>query len=63
MGGRGGGTCGADGWDGAIVRGKLDSFGDTFDAGPRNVDTVTLVVVRGGSENILPHVDRKSVVR
>ena len=32
------------------MRGKLYSFGDTFGAGPRNVDAVTLVVVRGGSE-------------
>ena len=29
---------------------KLYSFGDTFGAGPRNVDAVTSVVVRGGSE-------------
>ena len=26
------------------------SFGDTFGAGPRNVDAVTSVVVRGGSD-------------
>ena len=32
------------------MREKLYSFGDTFGAGPRNVDAVTLVVVRGGSE-------------
>ena len=30
--------------------GKIYSFGDTFGAGPRNVDAVTSVVVRGGSE-------------
>ena len=29
---------------------KLDSFGDTFGAGPQNVDAATTVVVRGGSE-------------
>ena len=50
MGGRGGVTCGAAGWDRSIVRGKLDSFYDTFGVGPRNVDAVTSVVVRGGSE-------------
>ena len=49
-GGSGGGVCGTDGWDGAIVRGKLDSFGNTFDMGPRNVDAVKTVVVRGGSK-------------
>ena len=32
------------------IEGKLDSFGDMFGAGTRNVDAVTLVVVRGGSE-------------
>ena len=30
--------------------GKLDSFGDTFGAGPRNVNAVIMVVVRGRSE-------------
>ena len=49
-GGSGGGACGTSGWDRAIVRGKLDSFGDTFSAGPWNVDAVTMMVVRGGSE-------------
>ena len=49
-GGSGGGACGADGWDGAIMRVKLDSFGNTFGAGPRNVDAVTSVVVRVGSK-------------
>ena len=49
-GGSGGGACGAAGWGRAIVRVKLDSFGDTFGAGPRNVDAVTSVVVRGGSK-------------
>ena len=58
-GGSGGGACGAAGWDGAIVREKLDSFGDTFDAGPRNVDAVTTVVVRGGSK--IPSVDTVGV--
>ena len=48
-GGSGGGTCGAAGWDREIVREKLDIFGDTFGAGTRNIDAVTLVVVRGGS--------------
>ena len=37
------------------MREKLDSFGDTFGAGPRNVDAVTLVGVRGGSE--IPTID------
>ena len=32
------------------MREKIYSFGDTFGAGPRNVDAVTSVVVRGGSE-------------
>ena len=32
------------------MREKLYSFGDTFGAGPRNVDAVTSVVVKGGSE-------------
>ena len=54
-GGSSGGACGAAGWDGEIVRGKLDSFGDTFGAGLRNVDAVTSVVVRGRSE--IPTVD------
>ena len=51
----GGGACGTAVWDRAIVRGKLYSFGDTFGAGPRNVDVVTTVVVRGGSD--IPTVD------
>ena len=54
-GGSDGGACGADVWDGAILIGKLDSFGDTFGAGPWNVDAVTSVVVRGESE--IPAVD------
>ena len=33
----------------------IDSFGDTFGVGPRNVDAVTSVVVRGGSQ--IPTVD------
>ena len=41
------------------MREKLDSFGDTFGAGPRNVDAVTLVVVRGGSE--IPTIDTVGV--
>ena len=48
-GGSGGGACGTAGWDGAIMRGELDSFGDTFSVSPQNVDEVTTVVVRGGS--------------
>ena len=32
------------------MRKKLYSFGDAFSAGPRNVDAVTSVVVRSGSE-------------
>ena len=40
---------------GAIVREKLDSFGDTFGVGPRNVDALTSVVVRGGS--VIPTID------
>ena len=32
------------------MREKLNSFGDTFGAVPRDVDAVTSVVVRGGSE-------------
>ena len=32
------------------MREKFNSFGDKFGAGPRNVDAVTSVVVRGGSE-------------
>ena len=32
------------------MRGKLYSFGNTFGAGPHNVDAVTSVVVRGGSK-------------
>ena len=47
--GSGGGACGAAVWGGAIVRGKLDSFGDAFGVGLRNVDAVTSVVVGGGS--------------
>ena len=35
--------------------GKLYSFGDLLGAGPRNVDAVRSVVVRGGSE--IPTVD------
>ena len=54
-GGSGDGACGAAGWGKAIVRKKLDSFGDTFGAGLRNVDAVTLVVDRGGSE--IPTID------
>ena len=46
----GGGACGADVWYGATLRGKLDSFGDTFGVNLRNVDAVTTVVVRGGSK-------------
>ena len=49
-GGSGGSACGDAGWDGTIVREKLYSFGDIFDAGPRNVDVVTSVVVSGGSK-------------
>ena len=49
-GGSSGGACGTAGWDGAIVREKLDSFGNTFGTGTRNADAVTTVVVRGGSE-------------
>ena len=37
------------------MREKIYSFGDTFGAGKRNVDTVTSVVVRGGSK--VPPVD------
>ena len=51
----GGGACGTAGWDGEIVREKLDSFGDTFDAGLRNVGAMTTIVVRGGSD--IPTVD------
>ena len=40
-GGSGGGACGAAGWDGAIMREKLDSFGDIFGTNTRNVDVVT----------------------
>ena len=53
--GIGGGACASAGWHGEIVREKLDSFGDTFGAGLRNVDAVTTVVVRGGSK--IPTVD------
>ena len=42
-----------------MVRGSLEekiySFGDTFGAGPQNVDAVTPVVVRGRSE--IPPID------
>ena len=55
MGVRGGGACGAAGWEGLIVRGKLHSFVDAFCAGTWNVDAVTSVVVRGGSE--VPSID------
>ena len=41
------------------MRGKLYSFGDTFGVGPRNVDAVTWVVVRGGSE--IPTIDTVGV--
>ena len=34
---------------------KLYIFGDTFGAGPRNVDAVTLLMVRGGYE--IPTID------
>ena len=37
------------------MREKIDNFGDTFGLGPRNVDAVASVVVRGGSE--IPTVD------
>ena len=37
------------------MREKLYSFGDTFGAVTRNVDAVTSVVVRGGSE--VPPID------
>ena len=50
MGGHGGGACGAGVWDGAIVRVKIYSFGDTFDTGTQNVYVATSIVVRGGSE-------------
>ena len=56
----GGGACGDAGWDGAIVREKLDSFGDTFGLGPRNVDVVTTIVIRGGSN--IPTVDTMGVL-
>ena len=59
MGGRCGSACGAAGWDGAIVKEKLYSFGDTFGASPRNVDAVKSVVVRGGSE--IPTIDTVGV--
>ena len=32
------------------MREKLYIFGDAFDAGPQNVDAVTLIVVRDGSK-------------
>ena len=37
------------------MREKFNSFGDAFCAGPWNVDAVTSVVVRGGSE--VPSID------
>ena len=37
------------------MREKLYSFGNTFGAGPWNVETVKSVVVRGGSE--IPTID------
>ena len=37
------------------MREKLYSFGATFGAGPRNVDVVTSVVVRGGPK--IPTID------
>ena len=47
-------------WVGRSNReGKLDSFGDAFGAGPRNVDAVTMGVVRGGSE--IPTIDTVGV--
>ena len=48
--GRGGGACGAAGWDGAIVRVKLHIFCDAFCGGTWNVDAVTSVVVGDGSK-------------
>ena len=54
-GGSGGSACGAAGWGGAIVRVKLDSFGNCFGGGLQNVDTVTSVVVRGRSK--IPTID------
>ena len=54
-GSRGGGACGSAGWDGAIMRGKLHSFGNVFCTGMWNVDVVTLVVVRSRSE--VPPID------
>ena len=49
-GGSGGGACGTVAWDGAIMRGEIDSFSDTFVAVPWNVDAVTNAVVRGRSK-------------
>ena len=37
------------------MRGEIYSFIDAFGAGPPNVDAVTLIVVRGGSE--IPNID------
>ena len=37
------------------MREKLYSFGDTFGSGPRNVDALSSVLVRGGSE--IPTID------
>ena len=42
-----------------IMRKKLHSFGDAFCAGTWNVDAVTSVVVRGGSE--VPPIDTVGV--
>ena len=50
-----GGACGAPGWDGAIVRRNIYSFGDTFGAGLQNLDAVILVVVRVRSK--IPTID------
>ena len=61
MGGRGGSTCGASGWDGAIVREKLHFFDNTFGAGPRNVDAVTSVITALntiGAREYVPEVEK-----
>ena len=55
MGSRGGGACGAAGGDRAIERGKLHCFGDAFCVCTWNVDTVTLVAVRG--RYVVPPID------
>ena len=52
-GGCGGGTCGEARLDGAIVRGKLYSLGDTFGAGSLNISQYWL------SETILKSYDNK----